>query len=136
MMTLSLPYPISANRYWRHRVVRGPRPMAQTYVSQEAEAYKADVLAIALQSGARRIDGKVSLRMALYPSLPKDWHKRSEAERDTLRCIDLDNALKVTLDALKGIAFGDDALVREIVAVRMEPDEKGARVVVTVEGME
>ncbi|MEN6644600.1 MAG: RusA family crossover junction endodeoxyribonuclease [Armatimonadia bacterium] len=136
MITLCLPYPLSANRYWRTRVMRGPRPIAQTYVSPEAEAYKADVLAIARHAGARQIAGRVSLRMALYPHQPKDWHKRTEAERDALRCIDLDNALKVTLDALKGVAFGDDALVREIVAVRMEPDEKGARLVVTVEGLE
>ena len=136
MITLSLPYPLSANRYWRTRVMRGPRPIAQTYVSAEAEAYKADVMAIALQAGARPIPGKVSLRMALYPHQPADWHKRTEEERDRVRCIDLDNALKVTIDALKDIAFEDDAMVREIVAVRMEPDEEGARVVVTVEGLE
>ena len=48
-----------------------------------------------------------------------------------MRSIDLDNAIKVTLDAMKGIAFNDDVWVRQIEAERMEPDGE-ARVVVTV----
>ncbi|MFX7793104.1 RusA family crossover junction endodeoxyribonuclease, partial [Acinetobacter baumannii] len=51
---------------------------------------------------------------------------------DTVRCIDLDNAKKVLLDALKGVAIEDDQWVRRIVAERMEPDADGARVVLTV----
>ena len=42
MITLTLPYPISANRYWASRVItpRGGRPMAVTYVTAEAKDFK------------------------------------------------------------------------------------------------
>jgi crossover junction endodeoxyribonuclease RusA len=49
-----------------------------------------------------------------------------------VQCIDLDNARKVLYDALKDVAFGDDKWVRADSAERMEPDEHGARVVVTI----
>lgn len=48
-----------------------------------------------------------------------------------MQCIDLDNANKVLLDAMKGVAIDDDKWVRRIVAERMEPDGE-ARVVVTI----
>ena len=51
---------------------------------------------------------------------------------DSVRCIDLDNAQKVLLDAFKGVVFEDDKWVRRIVAERAEPDADGARVVVTI----
>ena len=34
-------------------------------------------------------------------------------------CMDLDNALKVSIDALKGIAYADDSQVRKITAQRV-----------------
>jgi crossover junction endodeoxyribonuclease RusA len=42
-------------------------------------------------------------------------------------CMDLDNALKVTIDALKTIVYADDAQVYRIIAERAEPDPSGAR---------
>jgi crossover junction endodeoxyribonuclease RusA len=48
-----------------------------------------------------------------------------------VQCLDLDNANKVLLDALKGVAIDDDKWVRRLTAERMEPDGE-ARVVVTV----
>ena len=50
-----------------------------------------------------------------------------------MRCIDLDNANKVLLDALKGNAIEDDKWVRRLQAERMEPDAHGARVIVAIE---
>jgi crossover junction endodeoxyribonuclease RusA len=50
---------------------------------------------------------------------------------DTVRCIDIDNANKVLLDALKDVAIEDDKWVRKLTAERMEPDGE-ARVVVTI----
>ena len=52
---------------------------------------------------------------------------RTRAEPST----DIDNARKVLYDALKGIAFEDDARIFRDSAERMEPDGE-ARVVVTV----
>lgn len=133
---LVLPPPLSANRYWRSFVPwRGTR--AIVVVSDEAKAYRRDVLKLALAAGVRKpITGRVSLGVKLYPARPLDWAKRAAKDPDgwddTVRSIDLDNALKVLLDALKNVAFEDDAWVRRIDAERCEPDERGARVVVTV----
>nr|WP_253260893.1 RusA family crossover junction endodeoxyribonuclease [Rhodanobacter glycinis] len=133
---LVLPPPISANRYWRSFVPRGGS-RAITCVSDEARAYKRDALKLALAAGVRSpIRGRVALDVQLYPARPLDWAKRSRKDpdgwADSVRCIDLDNVLKVLLDALKGVAFGDDSWVRSLHAQRMEPDEHGARVVVTI----
>lgn len=137
MIALTLPWPVSANRYWRSFVPRGSR-RAITVVSPEAEQYRDDVaIAHARNYGTRQpMTGPVLVSVQLYPARPRDWQKR--AFRDgpnwhaSVRSIDLDNALKVLIDALKGIAYEDDSQVWYIDAMRCEPDEHGARVVVTV----
>lgn len=135
MITLCLPSPISSNRYWRSFVPRGGS-RAITCVSDEAKAYKRDVMKLAMAAGAKPIAGRVALDVQLYPARPLDWAKRSRKDpdgwSDSVRCIDLDNCLKVLLDALKGVAFGDDSWVRSLHAERCEPDEHGSRVVVTI----
>jgi len=136
-MKLVLPYPISANLYWRTVVPKGAK-FANTYVSPEAVRYKRQVKIAACDQGIwNPIKGRVSVAVELYPHRPVDWQKRMRASPmdwdDDVRCIDLDNALKVLLDALKKIAYTDDAWVREIAARRMEPDHEGERVLVTVE---
>ena len=103
-MRLELPYPVSANRYWR--TTKG-----RVYVSKEAEAYKAQAAWIARAAGMKPATGPVSLGVTL---IPKNGIT-----------MDLDNALKVTLDALKGIAYVDDKQVVKIVAERVKPDGIG-----------
>lgn len=136
-MSLVLPPPISANRYWQHGVAGKPSHVV-TFVSKEARVYKNLVRIAAYEQGIRRpMIGRVALEIRVYPHRPLDWEKRARRDPmnwdDTVQCLDLDNALKVLIDALKGIAFKDDTWVRRIVAERMEPDEAGARVVVTIE---
>lgn len=141
-ITLTLPYPISANRYWATRTVApkgGGRPMAMTYVTPEAKAFKAQVLALARAGGvAAPIAGRVQLEIKLYPHRPLDWQKRMRqagaAWDDTVQCIDLGNAEKVLSDALKDVVMEDDKWIRRIVSERMEPDGE-ARVVVTITSM-
>lgn len=58
-MKLVLPYPISANRYWRTAVIPGAK-FANTYVSKEAKDYKRDVRIAAYEQGCRKpIRGRV-----------------------------------------------------------------------------
>ncbi|MDN7848106.1 RusA family crossover junction endodeoxyribonuclease [Burkholderia seminalis] len=139
MLTVALPYPISANRYWRSRVIKPKAGAAivSTYVSTEAKAYKEQVGWMLRAAGVRKpIEGRVAIAFTLYPHRPQDWQTRQRkhgaAWDDTVQCLDLDNAQKVLLDAMKGIAFEDDAWVRRITAERAEPDVHGARVVVTI----
>lgn len=133
-LTLVLPYPLSANRLWR-TAVRGKH--AVTYVSAEGKAYKADVERICRAAGVREpIKGRCTFEVWLFPNRPQDWQKRMRLHGanwdDTVASIDLDNANKVLLDALKGVAIEDDKWVRQIVARRMEPDQHGARVIVRI----
>jgi Holliday junction resolvase RusA-like endonuclease len=137
--TLTLPYPISANRYWASRTVtpRGKPSFTTTYVTPEAKAYKAQVQKLALVAGVRKpIAGRVRVDFTLYPNRPLDWQKRMRKDGaawdDSVMCLDLDNAQKVVLDSLKDVVFQDDAWVREIRARRAEPDEFGARLMVVV----
>lgn len=137
-ITLTLPYPISANRYWASRVVtpKGGRAMALPYVTTEAKAFKASVLQLARAAGIiAPITGRVAIDVKLYPHRPLDWQKRQRlagaAWDDTVQCIDIDNANKVLLDSLKEIVIDDDKWVRRLSSERMEPDGE-ARVVVTV----
>lgn len=134
---LTLPYPISANRYWRSfsagkRVVTVPSP--------EAKDYKQSVQLIAQAAGIRApINGRVHIHLQLFPHRPLDWQKRMRLHGaswdDTVQCIDLDNARKVLYDSLKGVAIEDDKWVRSDSGERMEPDGE-ARVVVTITALQ
>ena len=136
-ISLTLPYPVSANRYWRSFVPRG-HSRAIVTLSDEAKAYKQRVQYLAVAAGLRQpFNRRVQIGIRLFPARPQDYAKRAAKDPmgwdDSVQCIDLDNANKVLLDALKGIAVVDDGWpVRRIVSERMEPDEHGARVELTI----
>lgn len=121
-MKIALPYPVSANRYWRSFAYRAKgtgKPRAVTVVSDEAKAYKREAGWRAKLAGCRTpLAGALELRITLVPK--------------NRVCMDLDNALKVTLDALKGIAYADDDQVWKITACRAEPDGDDARLEVEI----
>jgi crossover junction endodeoxyribonuclease RusA len=132
-ITLTLPYPISANRYWRAVIINKHAMMVPT---KEAKDYKATVGWMARAAGIRKpIMGRVAVSYVLYPQRPQDFAKRMRLDPlgwdDTVQCLDLDNAQKVLFDALKGVVIEDDKWVRRIVADRAEPDGE-ARMVVTI----
>lgn len=135
MIQLTLPYPVSANLYWRSFVPNGSRRAIVT-LSDEAKAYKQQVGWIARQAGIRKpLAGRIEVTVQLFPQRPQDWARRARKNPatwdDDVRCIDLDNANKVLLDALKGVAIDDDKWVRKLSSERMEPDGE-ARVVITI----
>lgn len=114
---LVLQYPISANRYWR-------KAGARVYVSPEAEQYRANVKLQAQSVATVLVEsGDVAVSMSLHPKQPK-----TQSGKRT-RCMDVDNALKVCLDALQGVAFTNDAQIVELRIKRGEPCEGGALVV-------
>jgi crossover junction endodeoxyribonuclease RusA len=134
-VTMTLPYPLSANRYWRTYMPKGFKAPV-TVVSAEAKAYKAQVCGLARIAGVKApIAGRVAIDVRLYPNRPQDWAKRAAKDPmawdDTVQCLDLDNANKVLFDALKGVVIEDDRWVRRITSERMEPDGE-ARVEVTI----
>jgi crossover junction endodeoxyribonuclease RusA len=108
-LTLVLPYPPSANRYWRN--YRGT-----TVTSAEARSYKLEVAYVARQAGIEKLSGPVALYIDIYR--PR-------------RSGDLDNRLKVLIDALQGVAYDDDDQVVEIHARRLD-DKRNPRVEVEI----
>lgn len=117
-MKLVLPYPVSANRYWRSFVPKG-WTRAVVHLSDEAKAYKREAGWLSKAAGVRLVkEGALELRIRLVPK--------------NRVCMDLDNALKVTLDALKGIAYADDDQVWKLTAERCEPDGADARIEVEI----
>jgi Holliday junction resolvase len=107
----TLPYPPSANVYWR------TNRHGHTYVSEEAVAYKREAGYCAILGGC---DTPLQGELIVY----------LDAYRPAKRG-DLDNTIKVTLDSLNGIAYLDDQQVVEIHARRFD-DKKNPRMEVIV----
>lgn len=134
VIELSLPYPLSANRYWRPVRIGAHITIVPT---KEAKAWKADVASRVRRAGVLHpVRGRFTIEVELYPPRPQDWAKRQRQHGavwdDTVRCIDLDNANKVLLDGLKGVAIEDDKWLRQLTSRRMEPDAQGERLVVRI----
>lgn len=122
MPTLSLPYPVSVNRYWRQ--YRG-----RMVVSAEAKQYKSIIRAIATQHGiGAPLGGDIAIEMAYHPRRPKKWRG------GPVRAFDLSNVVKIAEDALNGVAWLDDRQVAALTVRRAEPVPDGA-LVVTWEAM-
>lgn len=98
-MKVTFPYPPSANRYWR--IFRG-----RAVHSKEATDYKSAIKAMV---DCQPTDQSVAIDIVLHPKQNKDG-----SECKTI--IDLDNCLKVTLDALQGLAYSNDRQVRKLSA--------------------
>lgn len=113
-MRVELPYPVSANRYWRSFRARDGQVLVT--LSDEARSYKTQVGWMVKAAGLRTpIQGLIELHVFLHP-----LQRKTISLRD-VRCMDLDNALKVTIDAMKGIAYPDDKQIRKIIAERAPP---------------
>lgn len=135
MITLTLPYPISANRYWRPVHLGKHVTIVPT---KEAKDFREKIGWLCKAAGVKKpLSGRVKVHLQLWPNRPLDYKKRMREHGatwdDTVQCIDLTNAEKVLLDALNGLAFEDDKRIWQYSAERMEPDEKGARVVLRIE---
>lgn len=113
MLVHCLPYPPSANRYWR--IFRG-RPVT----SSEARLYKANAKVSLSARCFEPLSGPLSLFVGVY----------RPARRG-----DLDNTLKVVLDACNGFLWNDDSQIVDIFASRYE-DKENPRVELAVVGGE
>lgn len=99
-MIVMLPYPPSANRYLRH-TARG------TYRTAEANAYRTKAGWLAKTAGAKPTSAAVEMRVTLHPRL-------TAKGKASGTCLDLDNCIKVAMDALQGVAFDNDKQVKKI----------------------
>ena len=112
-MKMHLPYPVSANRYWRH--FRG-----MTVRSAEATKYISQVKALALVMRAKPFESsvKVELLITFHPKRTK------KGEPSQIRQ-DLSNTIKVAEDALQGVLYVNDRQVSRIVADVGQAIEEG-----------
>ena len=82
-------------------------------------AEKEQVAQIAQLSGCIKHNGNVSIDITLYPKRNKDGSANAKV-------MDLDNCLKVVLDALQGVAYHNDKQVVALTAkYANEPKENG-----------
>lgn len=113
---LVLPSPVSANSYWRSRVVQVPgrEPMSITYLSAQAKAYKKAVKTIC--QGCEPFRGPVRVTARVFRAR---------------RAGDLGNFEKVTSDALEGVAFISDSQIAEH-HWYLDDDKDNPRVEITI----
>ncbi len=95
-----LPYPPSANRYWRTFRGRHVR-------SADAVQYRGEVMSRANLYGLHLLFCPVRVRVTLHPKLTA----KGIASRTR---IDLDNCCKVVLDALQGVAYDNDKQIEDL----------------------
>lgn len=111
-VTLTLPEPPSANRWWRHV---GSRVL----LSREAREYKAHVALLCTAKRLRPITAPTPVRVDVT------WFRGR-------RSGDLDKRLGVLLDALQGTAYESDAQIAALSAERIDrPREPGVAVTIT-----
>ena len=106
-LVLTLPVPGSANRIWR-------MGKGRTYKAKSAKEYTEG--AVWSLHGCPKLLGEVSVDITWF----------------TARRSDLDNRIKLLLDALKHVAFGDDADVCELHARRTLTTDLAPCVVVSI----
>lgn len=106
-MIVTLPYPPSANRYLRH-TARG------TYRTTEANTYRTKAQWLAKAACFKPVAGFVAVGVTLHP-------KTTLKGAASATVLDLDNCLKVAMDAMQGVAFENDKQVKQISMAYGEP---------------
>jgi crossover junction endodeoxyribonuclease RusA len=104
-MKITLPFPPSANRYWR-------RYRNVMCLSAEAKEYRRAAQHVLAQNNVVPIQGAVAITLHFY-------RPRKSG--------DMDNRMKQLLDSLQGHAYNDDAQIVEMHAYRHD-DKANPRV--------
>ncbi len=108
-LKLILPYPPSVNNLYA--TYQGRR-----ITSAKGRKFKSDIAVLARQQGAKLLAGDLVITFRVFR--PK-------------KIGDLDNRLKISQDALKGICFADDKQIIEIHAFRFD-DKANPRIEIDV----
>ena len=116
-LTVILAYPPSTNRLLRmaNGIAYKPKPV-RDWTKDAVQRLRA--------AGANLVDGEVAVQVLLHPKATK----KGVAFR---RRIDLDNAIKATLDACQGVVFIDDQQVVRLSAA-LAPAKPDGGLTVTV----
>jgi crossover junction endodeoxyribonuclease RusA len=119
MIFLTLPWPPSNNRYYRH-IAKG-KLAGRTLLSEAGRDYREAVQTLAAANGAqKRLEGRLSLFIAVRQP---DRRKR-----------DLDNLIKAVQDALQfANCFADDSQIDVLMVIRDPDIVKGGRIDIILE---
>ena len=110
-VVLTMPWPPSVNRYWRH-ITRGALA-GRVLISREGRVFRESVRAAVLQARVPRVEGRLRVRVIAYPP--------------DRRARDLDNLLKAPLDALQHCGIiADDSAIDALVIERAHVIPDGA----------
>lgn len=124
LLVLGNPVPLGRPRF---RVIRkGKAYFVMTYPAPSSKKWTDTIrtLAAVQLAGVKPLNGDLSITFTVTPGLTK-------AGKPKKRVGDLDNHIKGVLDALNGLAFVDDAQVREIHAT-MNPPSKNSGYDITI----
>jgi crossover junction endodeoxyribonuclease RusA len=114
MIELDLPYPPTANTYYRHVGFR-------TLISRAGREYRRRVQAACAAGGIRPLAGPLAVCLDVHPP---DGRRR-----------DVDNIQKPLLDALQHAgAYGDDSQVKDLHTV-MREELPGGRVFIRIRSL-
>lgn len=113
MTKITVDYPPSANRYWRHN--RG-----RIHRSNEANAYRDHVALICQTAGIQPLEGDIKVTLRFF----------RPAKRG-----DLDNCFKQVFDSLEGHAYLNDSQIAAIDATR-DDDKHCPRVEIDITQLE
>lgn len=117
-------------------VMACPRPRhmrnGHTYMPSEYTAYKRRIAEAYLAAGGADMGGApVALTIDVMRELPGSRPRRVGAEADTVRP-DVDNIAKGVMDALNGVAYGDDSQVVSLSVIKCDRTRNPTRMRVTV----
>lgn len=110
MIELTLPYPVSVNRYYR--TFRGIHVL-----SKDGRLFKNKVKGD--YCNLKPTDANFELKVVIHPKQKKDGSSY-------MQIIDLDNGLKSILDSLESVIYNDDKQVKRIILEYGESVLKGA----------
>lgn len=114
-------------------VLGKPRPRVTrhgTYTPRKFADYESRIAAEFRKQLPKPLEGAISLKVTVQRELPKSRPKKIVSEPDTFRP-DLDNIVKLVMDALNGVAYLDDnqvALIQAEKLPRVRLDEEFVRI--------
>jgi len=112
VIRLTVPVVPVAQPRQRHAVIAG-RVRNYTPADHPVNAYKAALILAAKQQGARPLDGPLRVIVRFYLPRPKRLMRKKDPSGPIPHTSrpDIDNLLKSTADALRGLVWHDDAQV-------------------------
>lgn len=108
----------------------------RTYTPDKTVEYENLVRLAWMQSGAEKLEGKVSANITAHFPIPKSVSKKKRVLMDG-SCYDkkpdCDNIAKIILDSLNGVAYDDDAQVVSLCVTKLYDADESKVVVVLQE---